>query len=327
MPASDDRFARQNRCGPPPGFPLASPCAGIVHRLSGPNGRAPARVPRRASGPAGGAPLSRVPTCVRLRCASGLLARPYTRGDVRLLGPCFKTGRRRPSSQRPGRRGAVVRPRRRGPRPAGPGRRNPGSVRAPPRRGGPRSPGPPARARAGAGPDGAGCGVRPPMTGARRAAPRRPSSGRGRFPPGNFTCCLTLFPGCFSSFDHSTCALSVSGRYLALEGIYLPLWAALPSYPTRRGTRPPAAVRTRGARPHGALTLCGAPFQGTRPARLEGPGARGAGGSLSRLQLGPPPRGGGPNFKSGLLPLRSPLLGQSRLVSFPPLTDMLKFGG
>ena len=168
-----------------------------------------------------------------------------------------------------------------------------GVCKSPPAAGGPRSPAllpgrGPALARTARV---AACG---PNDGARRAAPRRPSSGRGRFPPGNFTCCLTLFPGCFSSFDHSTCALSVSGRYLALEGIYLPLWAALPSYPTRRGTRPPAAVRTRGARPHGALTLCGAPFQGTRPARLEGPGARGAGGSLSRLQLGPPPaRGGG----------------------------------
>ena len=41
MPIFDDRFARQNRCEPPPEFPLASPCAGIVHHLSGPNGCAP----------------------------------------------------------------------------------------------------------------------------------------------------------------------------------------------------------------------------------------------------------------------------------------------
>src|SRR3569832_1911448 len=32
----DDRFARQNRCEPPPEFPLASPYTGIVHLLSGP---------------------------------------------------------------------------------------------------------------------------------------------------------------------------------------------------------------------------------------------------------------------------------------------------
>ena len=30
----DDRFARQNRCEPPPEFPLASPYTGIVHHLS-----------------------------------------------------------------------------------------------------------------------------------------------------------------------------------------------------------------------------------------------------------------------------------------------------
>jgi len=35
-PLSDDRFARQNRFGLPPGFPLASSCTGKVHHLSGP---------------------------------------------------------------------------------------------------------------------------------------------------------------------------------------------------------------------------------------------------------------------------------------------------
>ncbi|KAK7230532.1 hypothetical protein RIF29_48612 [Crotalaria pallida] len=34
---SDERFARQYRCGPPPEFPLASPRSGIVHHLSGPD--------------------------------------------------------------------------------------------------------------------------------------------------------------------------------------------------------------------------------------------------------------------------------------------------
>jgi len=32
-------------------------------------------------------------------------------------------------------------------------------------------------------------------------------------------------------------------------------------------------------------------------------------------------------FDAWLFPFRSPLLGESRLVSFPPLNDMLKFGG
>src|SRR6516225_5843191 len=43
---------------------------------------------------------------------------------------------------------------------------------------------------------------------------------------------------------------------------------------------------------------------------------------LCKLLLGPKP-----DFKFELLPLHSPLLGQSLLVSFPPLIDMLKFSG
>ena len=54
------------------------------------------------------------------------------------------------------------------------------------------------------------------------------------------------------------------------------------------------------------------------------------------LAPGPPPKRplqittrapGEPDFKFGLGPLHSPLLGPSLLVSFPPLIDMLKFGG
>ncbi|KFO33844.1 hypothetical protein H920_04838 [Fukomys damarensis] len=36
-PRSGDRFAHQDCYGPPPEFPLASSCPGIVHHLSGPN--------------------------------------------------------------------------------------------------------------------------------------------------------------------------------------------------------------------------------------------------------------------------------------------------
>ncbi|KAI3779969.1 hypothetical protein L2E82_09739 [Cichorium intybus] len=42
---SDERFARQYRCGPPPEFPLASPRSGIVHHLSGPDRHAHTRTP------------------------------------------------------------------------------------------------------------------------------------------------------------------------------------------------------------------------------------------------------------------------------------------
>ena len=80
-----------------------------------------------------------------------------------------------------------------------------------------------------------------------------------RFPFNNFTYCLTLFPKCFSSFDHSTCALSVSGQYLALDEIYHPFRAAFPNNSTRRKSftwaRAPAA--------YGILTLYDVLFQGT----------------------------------------------------------------
>jgi len=44
IPTFDERFARQYRYEPPPEFPLASPYAGIVHHLSGPNRCAPTQV-------------------------------------------------------------------------------------------------------------------------------------------------------------------------------------------------------------------------------------------------------------------------------------------
>ncbi|KAG5971360.1 hypothetical protein E4U55_001243 [Claviceps digitariae] len=56
MPMFDDRFARQNRCEPPPEFPLASPYTGIVHLLSGPAPYAPTQIHPRTSGSVDDAP-------------------------------------------------------------------------------------------------------------------------------------------------------------------------------------------------------------------------------------------------------------------------------
>ncbi len=100
MPKFDDRFARQNRCEPPPEFPLASPYSGIVHHLSGPNSHALTQIHPKTSGSVDGAPR-RVPTSVHFHCASRGFDDPNARVDVRLLGPCFKTGRLRPLRQRP----------------------------------------------------------------------------------------------------------------------------------------------------------------------------------------------------------------------------------
>src|SRR5271156_1023898 len=70
MPKFDDRFARQNRCEPPPEFPLASPYSGIVHHLSGPNSYAPTQIHPKTSGSVDDAPL-RVLTSVHFHCAYG----------------------------------------------------------------------------------------------------------------------------------------------------------------------------------------------------------------------------------------------------------------
>ncbi|KAK8659438.1 hypothetical protein V6N13_029639 [Hibiscus sabdariffa] len=135
-----------------------------------------------------------------------------------------------------------------------------------------------------------------------RTGSRRSISDRGaspapiRFPPDNFKHSLTLFSKSFSSFPRGTCSLSVSRPYLALDGIYRPIRAALPNNPTRR----------------------------QRLVVRQGPGTMGLSPSsvpLSRrLRPGPPlrtlhqttirtPRV--TDFQAGLFPVRSPLLRES----------------
>ena len=135
----------------------------------------------------------------------GRALHPNTRIDVRLLGPCFKTGRLEPLRQRP----------RYEPRTSAPSHRiTPGVITLPE-------------------------GSHVPEAFLRWAEPtlaRRPTSAPDRspddrrtpwadakrFPFNNFTYCFTLFSKYFSSFDHSTCLLSVSRQYLALDEIYHP---------------------------------------------------------------------------------------------------------
>ncbi|KAK7323194.1 hypothetical protein VNO77_26658 [Canavalia gladiata] len=88
---SDERFARQYRYGPPPEFPLASPRSGIVHHLSGPDRYALTRTLHRRSGSVGGATHKGIPPISFLTPYG--FTRLLTRTHVRLLGPCFKTGR------------------------------------------------------------------------------------------------------------------------------------------------------------------------------------------------------------------------------------------
>ena len=75
----------------------------------------------------------------------------------------------------------------------------------------------------------------------------------------------------------------------------------------------PRCVRAKD----GILTLYDAPFQET----CARSGAEDASLNYNSDGQGPP------DFKFELFPLHSQLLGESLLVSFPPLIDMLKFSG
>ena len=56
--------------------------------------------------------------------------------------------------------------------------------------------------------------------------------GSIRFNLNGFTYYFTFFSKFFSSFPHGTCSLSVSRKYLALDGHYHPVSAAVPSNTT-----------------------------------------------------------------------------------------------
>ena len=128
-----------------------------------------------------------------------------TRTYVRLLGPCFKTGRcdefRPPGSGAPRARGRITCPKA--------SYLVPGRLRdkhpKPPE---PRDP------------------TKHAPVGARKIGDAHTSSKR--FPLDGFRHSLTLFSKFFASFPHGTCSLSVSRQYLALEGIYLPLSPPVP---------------------------------------------------------------------------------------------------
>lgn len=151
-----------------------------------------------------------------------------------------------------------------------------------------------------------------------RPAHHRSTSDRGtspapiRFPPDNFKHSLTLFSKSFSSFPRGTCLLSVSRPYLALDGIYRPIRAAFPNNPTRRQ----CLVVRQGPDTTG-LSPSLAP-----PSRELGPGP-----SLRTLLQTTIQAPRALDSHAGLFPVRSPLLGESLLVSFPPLIDMLKLSG
>ncbi|XLU74432.1 hypothetical protein S245_033485 [Arachis hypogaea] len=214
-PCPDGRY----RCGPPPEFPLASPRSGIVHHLSGPDRHALTRTLHRRSGSVGGATPGGIPP-ISFLAPRGFI-HPLTRTHVRLLGPCFKTGRM--GSPQADARSAQV------PKHAS-GRALPSTIAT--------MTYPRAYRRPGLGPPSQSASVDAPSRLVDQR--RRSTSDRGaspapiRFPPDNFKHSLTLFSKSFSSFPRGTCSLSVSRQYLALDGIYRPIRAAFPNNPTRR---------------------------------------------------------------------------------------------
>ena len=146
--------------------------------------------------------------------------------------------------------------------------------------------------------------------------PRRRTrrTGTNGFPFSNFKHSLTLFSKFFSSFPHGTFSLSVYCQYLALDGIYHPLRAAFPSNSTLR--KHTDRVGLQGT--YGVITLYDPAFQPSSP------WAHAGCTSILYNSLDEPRHN---DFQHELLPLHSPLLRESLLVSFPPLSYMLKSSG
>jgi hypothetical protein len=143
---------------------------------------------------------------------------PCTRTNVRLLGPCFKTGKRKPfcSNQQP------------------------------------------------AAPSSSAANYPPGQYQSQRLSCKRQRkcglacTGFLCFRFSKFRYSLTALSRGFASFPHGTCTLSVSHQYLALDGIYHPLRAAIPNNSTpepiltpcgRMGVSPSLLPRSRGPGP------------------------------------------------------------------------------
>jgi len=77
------------------------------------------------------------------------------------------------------------------------------------------------------------------------------------FPLNNFKYFLTLFSNFFSPFAHAPSSLSVSRRYLALDEVYHPFRAAVPSNSTLRTCIVRGELRAKD----GILTLYDPLFQ------------------------------------------------------------------
>jgi len=98
-----------------------------------------------------------------------------------------------------------------------------------------------------------------PATPVRTTECLAPRNGSIRLPLSGFTYCLTLSSKSFSTVPHGTCSLSDSRRYVALDGVYHPLWAAISNNPTRRTVRNAPLSPGEAYHPLWAQPLSGGP--------------------------------------------------------------------
>ena len=117
------------------------------------------------------------------------------------------------------------------------------------------------------------------------------NTGFLRFLFSNFRYSLTALSRGFASFPHGTCTLSVSHQYLAFDGIYHQIRAAIPNNSTRRF--PPQALRHTGVSP-------------STPPRSRGLSPKDNNRETCRPQFDT-----SADSQAGLLALHSPLLDQS----------------
>ena len=96
MSKCDERFARQYRYEPPPGFPLASPSSDIVHHLSGPNRCANTQTSRLRIAKSVGSTHPRESDYTFHLHSAHTVSRHALAHVCGLLGPCFKTGHLKP---------------------------------------------------------------------------------------------------------------------------------------------------------------------------------------------------------------------------------------
>ncbi|KAI3486388.1 hypothetical protein L1887_50111 [Cichorium endivia] len=208
---------------------------------------------------------------------------PLTRTHVRLLGPCFKTGRMgcpqagAGSTQVYRRDGACCQPRSTRRHLHEPIDSSGFGRRTNPHRSTPRV---------------------DRRTGYRRSTSDRDASPAPiRFPPDNFKHSLTLFSKSFSSSLAYLFAIGLNAGILALDGIYRPIGAAFPNNPTRK-TAPRGAT---GSGHDGALHPLWRPL----------PGDLGPGPPLRTLLQTTIRTARPSDFQAGLIPVRSPLLRES----------------